>query len=125
MEKKRILIIDDEEGFTKLIKLNLELTGKFEVRVENKGGKGLEAAKEYKPHLILLDVIMPDLEGSEVAAQLMEEPTTKDIPVVFLTAIITKKEKKGECGLIGGHSFLAKPVSLKELVNCIEKNICS
>ena len=122
---KKILIIDDEEGFTKLVKLNLELTGKYEVRVENKGEKGLIAAKEYKPHLILLDVVMPDLEGSEVAAQLKEDPATKDIPVIFLTAILTKKERKGECGLIGGRAFLAKPVSLKELLDCIEKNICS
>jgi len=123
MGKKRILIIDDEELFTKLVKLNLEKTGKYEVRAENKGAQGLAAAREFKPDLILLDILMEDMEGSEVAAQLKNNADTVDIPVVFLTAVVKKEELASGCEVIGGHPFIAKPVSTNELIACIEKNM--
>lgn len=123
MEKKKVLIIDDEESFTQMVKLNLEATGRYEVRAENKGSLGLDAVRSFKPDLILLDIIMPDIEGSEVAAALKEDNTTRDIPVVFLTAMVTKEETKAADGVIAGHPFIAKPVNLKELINCIDENI--
>lgn len=123
MAKRKILIIDDEEFFTKLVRLNLEKTGKYEVRAENKGTDGLAAAREFKPDLILLDILMEDMEGSEVAVQLQNDASTKDIPVVFLTAVVKKEELENGSGVIGGHPFIAKPVSTAELVNCIEKNM--
>ena len=122
MGRKKILIIDDEEFFTKLVKLNLEKTGKYEVRTENKGLRGVDAAKEFKPDLILLDILMPDTEGSEVAAQLKNDAITSNIPVVFLTAVVKKDELQGG-SVIGGHPFVAKPVSTNDLINCIENNI--
>lgn len=67
-KEKKILIVDDEEDFTKLIKLNLERTGEYEVEIENGGLRGLAAAREFKPDLILLDILMPDMEGGEVAS---------------------------------------------------------
>jgi len=121
MEKKKILIIDDEEQFTKIVKLNLEHTGKYEVRTENRGALGLAAAKEFKPDLILLDILMPDMEGSEVSAQFKNDKDTENIPFVFLTAIAKKEEIEASQGVIGGHLFIAKPVSVKELTDCIEK----
>ncbi len=121
MHKKRILIIDDEENFTKLMKLNLEQTKQYEVRVENKGAKGLETAQLFNPDLILLDIIMPDLEGSEVASQIKNDEKTKDIPIVFLTAAVKKEEVNSSGGIIGGNPFIAKPVSTQELIDCIEK----
>lgn len=123
MEKKKILLVDDEEGFTRIVKLNLEATAKYAVRIENKGSLALAAVKEFKPDLILLDVIMPDMAGSDVAAQIKEDDETKNIPIVFLTAAVTKKELDGSCSLIGGRPFIAKPVNLKELIYCIEKYI--
>lgn len=123
MNRKKILIIDDEEKFTKYVKLNLELTSKYVVRVENKGSRGLEAAKSFKPDLILLDVMMPDMDGSEVAAQLKEEEICKNIPVVFLTAIVTKQEIYEKGSDIGGHPFIAKPINLTNLISSIEQNI--
>lgn len=123
MDKKKILIIDDEDAFTRGVKMNLELTGKYIVRVENKGLLGLKAAKEFKPDLILLDIMMPDMDGSEVAEQLNEEDSCKNIPVVFLTALVTKKETNESFSDIGGHPFIAKPVNLKNLISCIEQNI--
>lgn len=123
MEKKKVLIIDDEEGFTQMVKLNLEAIDRYEVRIENKATLGLTAAKAFKPDLILLDIIMPDMQGSEVAERLKEDNSTKAIPIVFLTAVITREETEASDGVIAGHSFLAKPVELKDLIDCIEKNI--
>ena len=120
MEKKKILIIDDEKDFTQLVKLNLELTGKYEVRVENKSSLALSTAKQHKPDLILLDVIMPDIAGGEVAYQLKNDTNTKDIPIIFLTAAATKEEAgRGK----GEYPFVAKPASTEELIDCIEQNL--
>lgn len=124
MGKKKILIIDDEIDFTNVLKINLELTGKYEVRVENKGANGLAGARAFKPHLIFLDIIMPDLEGSVVASQIKSDENIKDIPIVFLTAAITEEEADSKTGLIGGHPFVAKPASLEQLIDVIEKNAC-
>lgn len=123
MSKKKILIIDDEENFTKIVKLNLEETSKYEVRTENKGSFGLAAAKKFNPDLILLDILMPDMEGSEVAFQIKNDEDTKNIPLVFLTAVAKKEEVKASSGVIGGYPFIAKPVSVEELIDCIKKNI--
>jgi CheY-like chemotaxis protein len=123
MSKKKILIIDDEENFTRLVKLNLERTEKYEVKTENKGLQSLVAAKEFKPDLILLDILMTDMEGGEVAYQLKQNEETRNIPIVFLTAVIRKEEVKSGSSIIGGHPFIAKPVTVEELIDCIEKNI--
>lgn len=123
MQKKRILIIDDEESFTRLVKLNLEATGKYIVRTENKGSLGLLAAKQFKPDLILLDLIMPDMGGGEVSYQLKSDEDTKTIPIVFITAIMTKDEAGARGGIISDHQVIAKPVGTEELIDVIEKNI--
>ncbi|RKY40816.1 MAG: response regulator [Candidatus Makaraimicrobium thalassicum] len=121
MEKKKILIIDDEEGFTDLVKTTLEESGRYEVRAENQGERGHDSARMFHPDLILLDLVMPRMEGSAVAEQIKTDEGLKDIPIVFLTAAVTIEETQAQHGLIGGHPFLAKPVKLKELVACIEE----
>jgi CheY-like chemotaxis protein len=121
MEKKKILIVDDEEGFTHTIKLNLEASGRYEVREENRGALALATAKAYQPDLILLDIIMPDKDGSLVAIELKEDAATKNIPVVFLTVVVKKQETDGACSVIGGHPFIAKPVNVRDLTGCIEQ----
>ena len=122
MEKKRILIIDDEPGFTRMVKLNLEKTGFFEVREENKATYAIPAAREFKPDLILLDVIMPSMDGGDVAAHIKNDRQLRDIPVVFLTATVSQRET-GEVGLnSGGELFLGKPVSVETLIKCINEN---
>jgi CheY-like chemotaxis protein len=123
MVKKKILIIDDEKDFTQLVKMNLEATGEYEVQIENKGAAGLDAAKGFRPDLILLDILMPDMEGSEVASQLNEDNDTKSIPVVFLTAIVKENELKDTGGVIGGHRFVAKPVSSDKLIDIIKRTM--
>ena len=122
MAKKRILIIDDESSFTQMMKINLEETGDYEVRTENRAVRGLAAAKAFKPDMILMDVIMPDLSGDIVAARIGEDSELKNTPIVFVTATIRKVEAASRGGVIGGHLFLSKPISMEELVDCIEEN---
>src|SRR4030095_16007350 len=98
MNKKRILIIDDEASFTRLLALNLGCTGKYTLRAENWAPNGLEAVRDFRPAILLLDVMMPGIEGGELAAQLQAYPGLKDIPVVFLTAAVKKAQVQSRNG---------------------------
>ncbi len=121
-EKRRILIIDDEAGFTRMVKLNLEKAGPYEVREENRALHAVAAAREFKPDLILLDVIMPAMDGGDVAAKIKNDPHLRGTPIVFLTATVTVREA-GKAGLnAGGDLFLAKPISVDALIEVIHKH---
>lgn len=121
-EKKRILIVDDEASFARMVKLNLEKTGAYEVRVENKATYAVPAAREFKPDVILLDVIMPAMDGGDVANQIKRDRHLKGTPIIFLTATVSKREA-GEVGFnSGGELFLAKPISVEALIHCIEEH---
>jgi CheY-like chemotaxis protein len=122
MDKKRILVVDDESGFTKLLKLTLEKTGDYVVLEENTGVAALGVARDFRPDLVLLDIIMPKADGGEIAARFKADPVLKDTPIVFLTAIVSKREAKS-VGHIDGLPFISKPVSLEELKGCIEKYV--
>jgi len=123
MVLKKILVVDDERSITRLLKLNLEKTGAFTVRAENLGAQCLPAAREFKPDLILLDVMMPDMDGGEIAAQLKADPILNDIPVVFLTAVVKQEEVKARQGMIGGLPYIAKPLNMKGVLTAIEKHL--
>src|ERR1035441_8695941 len=101
--KKRILVVDDEPEITLMLKLNLEQTGRYEVRTENLGRRAIEAAREFRPDLILLDVMMPDMLGSEIAAQLEADPKLRAIKFVFLTAMVSKEEDRKSTRLNSSH----------------------
>jgi two-component system OmpR family response regulator len=122
-EKKRILVVDDEPSITRLLKLNLEQTGNYLVQTQNSSKAALAAAGEFRPDLILLDVMMPDMNGGELAAAFQASPVTKLVPIVFLTAAVTKEEVRARRGLVGGLPFLAKPVNLHEVVGCLERHL--
>lgn len=120
---KRILIVDDEVSFARMVKMNLEKTGAFEVRTENLAGSALAAAREYRPDLIILDVIMPTMDGGDVASQIKRDRQLRGTPIIFLTATVSKREA-GEGGLnSGGELFLAKPVSIETLVARINEQL--
>jgi CheY-like chemotaxis protein len=122
-DKKRILAVDDQASNTRLLKLYLERTNDYVVREENDAKAALSAAEEFQPHLILLDVMMPGMDGGELAACFQASPKLKAVPIVFLTAAITKREVEAGGGQVGGHPFLAKPVVLSELVACLEHHL--
>ena len=119
-DKKRILLIDDEEDFCSFVKANLENTGAFDVITTTRAKEGIKLARVEKPDLILLDIVMPEISGDEVAISLLDHPETNKIPIIFLTAIITKTETgSGIVKEIGGQNFIAKPVTTNELVAAI------
>ncbi len=122
-EPKRILVVDDEPSITRLLKLNLERTGDYLVRTENSSKAAPAAAEEFHPDLILLDVMMPGLDGGNPAAVLQANPATRDVPIVFLTAAVTREEVRTRHGLIGGLPFLAKPVNLQEVLTCLQHHL--
>ncbi len=123
MEKKRILIIDDEATFTRMVRLNLEKTGRFEVREENSAPRALATARDFKPDLILLDVLMPSMDGGDVAAQIRRNRQLKDTPIVFLTATVSAREAGQEGLASGGGIFLGKPVSAEALIQFIDEHL--
>lgn len=123
MRKKRILVIDDESSITRLLKMNLDMTKNYEVREENFGSKGLAAAREFKPDLVLLDVMMPDMDGGDVAAGIKGDPLLKHTSIVFLTAVVKKEEVKAREGRIGGFPYIAKPLNVKGVISVIEKEL--
>lgn len=121
--KQRILVVDDAPELTWMIKLTLEQTGRYEVRTENLAIKAIEAAREFKPDLILLDVFMPGMLGSEIAEQLEKDPELRAIKLVFLTAVVSKEDVRRASGQIGGHEFIAKPIGAEELCRVVEKKL--
>ncbi len=121
MAKKKILVVDDEKSFTNLLKLNLEDTGDYEVRVENWPEDAHQAAREFRPDLVLLDIVMPRMPGGNVAAIFKTDPDLKDLPVVFLTAAVRKHQVEENDGIICDHPCLAKPASIEAIIAIIEK----
>jgi len=121
--KKRILVVDDEPTITRLLKLNLEQTGDYEVATENVSKTAVATAEKVRPDLILLDVMMPDLDGGNLASALQSRPALREVPIVFLTAAVTREEVRQRRGLVGGLPFLAKPVSLQEVLACLQHHL--
>jgi len=120
--KKKVLIIDDETTFTNIVKLTLEAKGGYEVCVENDPRNAINAARTFWPDIIILDVVMPELDGGEVHTQFQADPVLKNTPIIFLTAIVRKKEVDEHAGMIGGSFYLAKPVSADDLMAAIENH---
>jgi two-component system OmpR family response regulator len=108
----RVLVVDDEKSFSDLIATSLRFVG-FDVRTAATGSEALTVAEEFKPQAVVLDVMLPDLDGFEVCRQLRSEGL--NIGVLFLTAKDGMEDKVA--GLtIGGDDYMTKPFSLEELV---------
>jgi CheY-like chemotaxis protein len=105
-----------------LLKLNLEQTNRYVVRVENTATTALASAESFQPDLILMDVLMPSMGGGELAERLQASPTLRRVPIVFLTAAASTEVSSRE-GRIGGFDFLAKPTDIQEVIDCIEKHL--
>src|SRR5688500_2551212 len=121
--KKRILVVDDLASDTNLLRQQLESSGGFDVREENDPKAAVSTAEEFKPDLILLDLVMPTMDGRHLAACIAASPELKAVPIVFLTARITKEEVDAVAGRIGGFPFLAKPVAVQELIACVQRHV--
>lgn len=123
INKKRILVVDDEPDMTLMLRLNLQKTGRFDVWEENEATRALSTARQVRPDLILLDVMMPDMDGGDVLIQLKDDPNLSKVPVIFLTATVLKEEIKSKGGTIGGHPFIPKPFQMKTLIDAIDVSL--
>ncbi|HET57584.1 MAG TPA: response regulator [Deltaproteobacteria bacterium] len=121
MEAKKILVIDDEAPFVNVVKRIIESRSSYRVFTATDGQTGLKLARSEKPDLILLDIVMPGMSGSDVAEDLLEDPLTRDIPIIFVTAVISKDEIGGSGGMLGNRTFIAKPIVADELMAKINK----
>jgi CheY-like chemotaxis protein len=122
-EKKRILAVDDQASNTRLVKLYLEQTNAYVVKEVNDPKAALSVAEEFQPHLILLDVMMPGMDGWDLAGCFQANPKLKAVPIVFLTVAITKGEVEASGGRFWGYPFLAKPFVLTEVVACLKHHL--
>jgi DNA-binding response OmpR family regulator len=116
--KSKILVIDDEPEITEIVQAFLVNAG-YMVKIENSSTAGMESAKSFKPDLILLDIMMPVMDGYEVCAKLKKDPQTMGIPVLFLTG----KDAKDDAGMSfksGGDLFIKKPFSCERLLNMVK-----
>ena len=116
----KILIVDDQEAVLKLYSTILMKAG-YEVVTAAGAKKGFELAASAKPDLILLDVMMPSVDGTEALATLSASPATKHIPVIFLTSLIRENEVEEAQGDIGGHEFISKSTPNDKVVAKIKK----
>lgn len=116
---KKILIIDDEQDFCFFIKDTLEITGKYKVIVATDGKNGVKAALDHKPDLVLLDIMMPVVDGFEVLKMLKTNEKIQSIPVIMLTAKADEESKEKAASLYD-EGYLIKPVEVEKLRSKIE-----
>ena len=119
---KKILIVDDESDIVELLEARLD-SNQYSVSSARSGKEALKKAGEARPDLIIMDIMMPDIYGNDVARILGQDKSTKDIPIIFLTALQTKKEQKEWGPEIGEHTIFAKPFETQELLAKIKQLI--
>jgi len=120
--KPRILIVDDNPRFSHSARLILQEAGQYVVCEENDAASAVETARSFRPDLILLDLVMPQLDGAEVAAQVESDWALHGVPIVFVTGLVTRDEaRNGQ--RIDGHRVVSKPVSSFDLLGAVEESL--
>ena len=118
-KERRILIIDDDRNSTHLLKIHLEKIGGYLVLEENDAAKAHQSVHNFGPDLILLDIMMPQIDGVELASKIGADPQLQKTPIIFLTALGDPR-----AGLrIQGHPVLPKPINVPELIKRLEENL--
>lgn len=119
----RVLAVDDDQHFTNMLKMNLERGGEFQVKVVNDPSRALETARDFRPQVVLLDIIMPKLDGGDVLLQFREDPELHSTPVIMLTALLSdgdeEKWRTDESDQEMG--FLSKPVDMEMLIGTLRR----
>jgi len=119
---KRLLLVDDEPGFTSLLKVALERTGHYEVETCNDSGIALQRAAEFRPDAIVLDLIMPGLDGSELHNELKKAPLLRGIPTIMVTALVSSVDVTEEgFTQVGDLMMMPKPISIDYLHETLSK----
>jgi DNA-binding response OmpR family regulator len=123
-KKKKILVVDDEKDVLFMLEKRLTAEG-YSVITTTNGTNAVALAKSQHPDIIILDVLMPGMDGGEVAAKLNEHPLTRSIPVIFLTALLTKTEEYQRNHTISSNITFAKPFDTEELLAQIKGLLCN
>jgi DNA-binding response OmpR family regulator len=124
MKKVLILIVDDEEDLLFMLEKRLKSEG-YSVITTTNGTNAIALAQSQHPDLIILDIVMPGMDGGEVSAELKEHPLTRSIPVIFLTGLLSKEEENQEKHMIRSNITFAKPFDTEELLAQIKSLLCN
>jgi len=120
--RKSILIVDDEKDILDYLSGFLRRSG-YGVVVADSGAEGLRIAKKDLPSLIILDLMLPDIDGSDIAAELLQNSSTREIPIIFLTSVVTKAEQEKAGEIIANRCIVAKPCRSEEILELVKNRI--
>ena len=121
MSKRRVLIVDDDVNLSRLSGVILESSGKYEVMIVNQSARALPAAVQFRPDVMLFDVDMPGKTGGDLVSEAAMDPRLRDIPVLFLTGLVSREEAGTGSIESGGMKFLAKPVEPAVLLAAVDR----
>ena len=121
MEKKKIIIVDDEEDFLEITKLNLEKTGKYEIMTLSSAKNIITKLHEFKPDVILLDVLMPGIDGLTACEMLNKDPLGISTPIIIISALSSNRDKL-KAYKLGVVDYLTKPIDKNTIIASIEKS---
>lgn len=114
--KRKALIVDDDEELVELIRDVLEADGRFEVRVANNGFDAGMMVKEYRPDILVLDVMLPDINGKEVCQRVREDASQEEVKIICISGMV-EQDKVAELKEVGADEFLQKPFEVEQLVD--------
>ena len=122
MAKKRIIIVEDDEEILSLLSKRLAREG-HDLLTLTRGQGVVQKAKDFLPHLILMDIMLPDMDGADVVQELQKDNVTKDIRVIFLSGIVSKEEGSDGSLKVGDHEYpaLPKPFTIEQLLSAINR----
>ena len=119
-QKRSILVVDDDVDASQMVKMLLEKTGLYAVTLCNRGSEAFQLLHDLRPELLLLDIMMPDADGTEIAGRIQNDEALASTRIVFMTSLVSQKEVR-ESSVIGGHPFISKPISAEILVERIKE----
>ncbi len=119
----RVLVIDDDPDALSLLKVRLEQTGRFSVFLAGGGEAGIDLARDIDPDVIVCDIYMPGMGGADVAAALADDDGLRDVPLLFLSALVKPDDVRAGGGRIGGWPMASKEETIPSIVRRIDQLI--
>ena len=122
---KKILIIDDERDYAQIVGEGCAIgqIGPYKVKLETRASRALQTALDYRPDLIILDIVMPEVDGVELASEMHAHPMLKHVPLTFITASLAEEVLNRYGGKVDGYPCLLKPFSIPALVQFVQNAI--
>jgi CheY-like chemotaxis protein len=123
MERWKVLLVDDDPTVTSFVSYILESKGQYEVRSLNDPFRAVAAARDFRPDLLIMDISMPGKDGGEVAAEIAKDAQLVKVPIIFLSASVSKNDPQTVRNPKTGHIYLPKPVEPRDLMRCVENTL--